>query len=119
LTQSGIVCRQDFSCCGTCGVAEIGAEMEAEREAGIRVRGYGFYHMQDTESAAEGYGLMLNYGAVAAGEAAAGQSGREIVAALEAHGLTTQWDGSWQKRIGVQLDWKRRRPHEVNVGPTA
>jgi hypothetical protein len=116
LTQSGIVCRQDFSCCGTCGVAEIGAEMEAEREGGIQVRGYAFYHMQDTAGAAQGYGLLLNYGAVAVGEAAAVHVGRDIVAALERHGLTTQWDGSWQKRIGVPLDWKRRRPYEKEIG---
>src|SRR5262245_59010912 len=30
LTLLGIVSRQDFSCCGNCGVAEIGDEMNAE-----------------------------------------------------------------------------------------
>ena len=34
---------------------------------------------------------------------------RDIVSRLEAHGLRTEWDGSWDQRIGVALDWKRRR----------
>src|SRR5262245_10557450 len=35
----GIVCRQHFSCCGTCGSVEIWDEMEAARAAGRDVRG--------------------------------------------------------------------------------
>src|SRR5688572_15370981 len=27
LEERGVICRQDFTCCGTCGVAEIGAEL--------------------------------------------------------------------------------------------
>jgi hypothetical protein len=66
--------------------------------------------MQDTESAAEGYGLYLNYGAVEEGEKAALRVANEIIDALQRHGLQTEWDGSWSKRIGVTLDWKRRLP---------
>jgi hypothetical protein len=108
LNRSGIVCRQNFSCCGNCGVAEIGDEMQAEQDGGLNVRGYAFYHMQDTESAAEGYGLFLNYGSVDRGEDSALGIANEIVDALQRHGLTTLWNGSWRNRIGVQLDWKRR-----------
>ena len=108
LEQAGIVCRQHFSCCGTCGVAEIWDEMVATRDAGLDVRGYTFYHVQDTESAVEGYGLYLSYGAVEDGEAPALAIGYEIVAALEQHGLRVDWDGQWSRRIGVALDWKRR-----------
>lgn len=115
LTRSGIVCRQDFSCCGNCGVAEIGGEIETERQAGVPVRGYAFYHMQDTESAAGGYGLGLNYGALEKGEDAALTVGRKITETLERHGLKTDWNGRWDTRIGVQLDWKRRRPDEVRA----
>jgi hypothetical protein len=110
LNAAGVVCRQNFSCCGNCGVAEIGDEMKQERRNGIQVRGYAFYHMQDTEGAAEGCGLHLNYGAVKKGEAAAVRVAQEIVAALERHGLRTEWDRSWKRRIQVQMDWKRRRP---------
>ena len=75
----------------------------------IGARGYAFYHMQDTERATEGGSLYLNYGACEEGEAAALQVARDIVTRLEAHGLRTDWDGSWDQRIGVALDWKRRR----------
>ena len=111
LNRNGIVCRQDFSCCGNCGVAEIGYEIDTERSAGLEVRGYAFYHMQDTEAAAEGRGLHLNYGAAEPGEAAALDIGREIVAALQHHGLKTRWNGRWDTRIKVMIDWKRRLPH--------
>ncbi|MBL7373657.1 hypothetical protein INQ23_30515, partial [Escherichia coli] len=61
------------------------------------------------ESAVDGGGLYLNYGACDEGEDAALAVARDIVAELEAHGLETRWDGSWDQRIGVALDWKRRR----------
>jgi hypothetical protein len=115
LNRHGIVCRQNFTCCGTCGVAEIGGEIRAEEEHGLAVRGYAFYHMQDTESAAEGYGLYLNYGSVEGDRAATLQVGKEIVEALERHELTTEWNGRIETRIHVPLDWKRRRPLEINV----
>ncbi len=109
LEEAGIVSRQNFSCCGTCGSTEIWDEMAAVRDAGRPVRGYGFFHMQDTESAVEGGGLYLGYGAVEEGEAAALAVAQEIVATIERSGLRTNWDGSWNQRIGVMLDWKRRR----------
>lgn len=109
LEAEGVISRQNFSCCGTCGSAEIWDEIAAVEEQGGPARGYAFYHMQDTESAAEGGGLYLNYGACAEGEEAAVAIGREIVSRLEEHGLSTDWDGSWAKRIRVDLDWKRRR----------
>ncbi len=115
LTRHGIVCRQNFTCCGNCGVTEIGDEMEVERRAGRNVRGYAFYHMQDTESAAEGCGLYLHYGAVAQGETAALGVGREIIAALTAHGLATRWNGRSDTRLKVELDWKRRLPQDVKA----
>jgi hypothetical protein len=110
LTRNGIVCRQNFSCCGNCGVAEIGEEMAAERRSGVDVRGFAFYHMQDTEAATEGHGVYLNYGALEPGEAAALGVAREIVETVERHGLETAWNGSWNTRIWIKLDWKRRLP---------
>jgi hypothetical protein len=110
LERAGIVARQNFSCCGNCGSIEILTEMSNAQNRGARVRGYAFYHMQDTESAADGYGLLLNYGAIERTEEAAMRIGNEIVDALQRHGLKTEWDGSWSKRIAVKLDWKRRFP---------
>ncbi|MDI9240319.1 hypothetical protein QLQ15_15530 [Lysobacter sp. LF1] len=108
LESQGVVCRQNFTCCGTCGVAEIGEEMRATRERGGAVQGYAFFHMQDTESAIDGHGLYLNYGAVEEDETAAKSVARSIVAAMSAAGLPVEWDGDWGKRIRVGLQWQRR-----------
>jgi hypothetical protein len=108
LEEKGIVSRQNFSCCGTCGSGEIWDEMESAQNAGNAIRGYTFFHMQDTESAVEGSGLYLNYGSTDEGEEAAVSIGYDIQRELEAHGLKTNWDGKLSMRIGVSLDWKRR-----------
>ncbi|MBO9714066.1 MAG: hypothetical protein J7495_14245 [Sphingomonas sp.] len=109
LEADGVIARQNFSCCGTCGTSEIWEEVDEAQQAGLPAHGYAFFHMQDTEHAVEGHGLHLNYGACEDGEAAALAVGREIVAALEAEGLETDWDGSWSTRIAVAIDWKKRR----------
>lgn len=54
----------------------------------------------------------LNYGACEEGEDAALAIANDIVTQLEAHGLRTDWNGSWSQRIGVSLDWKRRRQEQ-------
>ncbi len=109
LEADGVIARQNFSCCGTCGSGEIWDEIQTARDAGLPARGYAFYHVQDTESAVDGHGVYLGYGACEEGEGYALAVARDIVAELESHGLKTDWDGSWSTRIGVALDWKRRR----------
>ena len=109
LEEGGIIARQNFTCCGTCGASEIWDEVEEAQKEGVATQGYAFFHMQDTESAIEGHGLYLNYGACEEGEAAAIAVGHRIVAALEAQGLGTEWDGSWGQRISVAMVWKKRR----------
>lgn len=79
----------------------------------MEVRGYTFYHKQATESAVEGYGLYLHYGALEEGEGPALRIANEIVDALQRHGLRTEWDGTWSKAIKVQLVeklWARALP---------
>lgn len=109
LERDGIVCRQNFTCCGRCGAAEIWDELAAAEEAGLAVRGYAFFHTQDTEDAIAGAGLHLSYGAVAEGPAAVEAIGHAVVDALEAAGLAPNWDGEWTRRISVPLEWRRRR----------
>jgi hypothetical protein len=115
LERAGIVARQHFSCCGTCGAAEISDEIEAAR-ARRPVRGYTFFHVQDTESAVAGDGLHLAYGAASADgiteeqwNRAAIAVGHEVVAALRAEGLDASWSGDLDERIHVPLEWRRRR----------
>jgi hypothetical protein len=108
LDRDGIVARADFTCCQTCGHAEIGDE------AGEGARGYVFFHRQDTESAVEGHGVWLAYGSLGevADHAAADEAvGREVVAALAAGGLPVEWNGSVRTRIKVgPMAWQKRLP---------
>ncbi|UYY57782.1 DUF6891 domain-containing protein [Sphingomonas sp. S2-65] len=109
LEHDGIIARQNFTCCMTCGSNEIWEEVQAARDAGLPAHGYAFYHFQDTDAAVEGHGVYLAYGACEEGEAPALQVANDIVAALQAQGLSPAWGGRWDQRIPVPLDWKRRR----------
>lgn len=109
LDRAGVVARQHFTCCGTCGLAEIDREIAAAEAKGGRTRGYTFYHWQDTEAAVEGYGICLYYGSCEEGEAADLAIGHEIAAELKRQGLRPEWDGRLERRIEVPMDWKRRR----------
>lgn len=109
LQERGIIARQNYWCCQTCGTSAIHGEMDAAARDGAPVRGYVYYHEQDTERAAEGGGLMLAFGSVQDSDAARIAIAHEIVQALRSAGLEPEWDGDIARRIGVDLDWKRRR----------
>jgi hypothetical protein len=103
LSAKGIVARADFTCCGSCGAAEIGDEASAGD------RGYVFFHQQDTEAAAAGGGLYLSYGTFDGTDPTT--IGHEVVEALTAAGAPTVWDGSASRRILVSpLEWRLRLP---------
>jgi hypothetical protein len=105
LGRRGILARQDFTCCQSCGHAEIWDEAEDPSAW----RGYAFYHRQDTEAAVEGRGLYLGFGSAGARAAETASIGAEVVAALHAQGLAVDWDGDVRKRIGVgPFTWRRR-----------
>jgi hypothetical protein len=110
LEKSGIVARQNFSDCGTCGAAEIAEEIERLIAAGKKVRGYVFFHQQDSEGALDG-SLYLSYGhASEESEAAQLAIAREVVAALKAGGLHVTWNGTLDMRVGISpIEWRKRR----------
>jgi hypothetical protein len=109
LSRGGIVARQHFSCCGTCGAHEIREEMEQAEKAGTFSRGFTFFHIQDTEHAVAGDGLYLSYGVADSDQSGAVAIGHEVVATLGRHGLTPAWNGKLAHRIALPLTWKRRR----------
>ncbi|WP_432185832.1 DUF6891 domain-containing protein [Streptomyces sp. Tue6028] len=103
LDADGITARENFTCCRSCGTAEIGGE---SREG---ARGFVYFHSQCTQSAAAGHGLMLLYGGFDGSADTTEAVGREVVAALTAAGLSAQWDGSPDSAITVTpLTWHRR-----------
>ncbi|MEV5748014.1 hypothetical protein AB0L00_09365 [Actinoallomurus sp. NPDC052308] len=123
LETAGIIARENFTCCQSCGTAEIGGEAPE----GAEPRGYVFCHHQDVQAAVGGHGVYLSYGAFGGDEAATTRIGEEIVAVLRRHGLTPDWNGDSGRRIAVPLTWRRRRfgrlaawpggPEPENAGP--
>ncbi|MGA5216104.1 DUF6891 domain-containing protein [Streptomyces cinereoruber] len=103
LEAAGITARENFACCRACGQSEIGDE------GGPDARGFVYFHTQCTDSAASGHGLMLLYGAFDGSPDSTAAVGREVVAALAAVGLPTEWDGDPGRAVTVTpLDWRRR-----------
>ncbi|MCF3133319.1 DUF6891 domain-containing protein [Streptomyces olivochromogenes] len=102
LEETGITAREDFTCCRSCGMTEIGAEREG-------ARGFVFFHRQGTERAAEGGGLGLYYGGFDGSAETTTAVGREVVTALTAAELSTMWDGDSGQAIDVtSLTWHKR-----------
>jgi hypothetical protein len=110
LEAQGIVARQNFTCCSTCGHYEIGDEIAAARKKRRPVAGYAFFHMQDTARAVEGGGVYIRYDTLANGSDKKNEVGRKIVAAVERAGLKAEWDGSPDTAVLVKLEWRKRRP---------
>jgi hypothetical protein len=116
LNALGIMARHHWYCCGNCGSSAMPHEFErlgGEWE-GTPIVGYAFYHVQDTEQAAEGGSIFLGYGATdldltdAEDESASLTIACTICDVLAQHGLVTEWNGQLSQRILVKLDWKRR-----------
>jgi hypothetical protein len=109
LDRNGIIARQNFTCCQTCGHSEIGSEIDDTMEH-RPVSGYVFYHEQDTEHVAEHNTLFLAYGSIDGTEDNSVAIGHEVVAALKRAGLSVEWNGMIQKRICIRdIQWQRRR----------
>ncbi|GGP92782.1 DUF6891 domain-containing protein [Streptomyces roseolilacinus] len=103
LREAGITARENFTCCSTCGHAEIGDAGEPG------ARGFVYFHSQCTDSAVAGHGLTLFYGGFDDSPETATAVGHEVVAALEAVGLRAEWDGDPRWAIVITpLDWRRR-----------
>ena len=115
LQADGVVARMCFTCCQSCGSAEIWDEVPS----GVPARGYVFFHEQDAAGLAEPAAtLFLSYGSFwdeddvpEDFESAMVEIGRVVQRTLVANGLRVDWDGTAGKRIGlVDLDWRRPLP---------
>lgn len=116
LEATGIAARQDYTCCQTCGTSEIVAEM---REAKRPYFGYVYYHMQDTDGAAEGGSLYVAFGASDDHTESDLRVARRFVKVARAAGFQPDWSGDIRKRICVPLVWRRRVVSEHPWAPPA
>ncbi|MDH6114526.1 hypothetical protein P3T36_000926 [Kitasatospora sp. MAP12-15] len=103
LEAVGITAAENFTCCRSCGQAEIGAAGSPD------ARGFVYFHTQCTDSAVAGQGLMLLYGGFDSSTETTAAIGREVAAALQAVGLPVEWDGDPSRAVKVTpLNWRRR-----------
>ncbi|MCY9787735.1 hypothetical protein KIK06_28040 [Nocardiopsis sp. EMB25] len=108
LDESGIVAREDFTCCGQCARDALRSEVAAhDTDAGPAIRGYVYYHAREAARAAVEGGLWLGFDAVHEIRRAA--VGEEIAETLRAHGLTVTWNGDPDTLLAVELDGRWRR----------
>lgn len=139
LDVEGVVARMAFTCCQTCGTAEIDDERTpvaaAEGDYGFREWGYTFFHEQDAERLAdEPATLYLSYSTFTpapgldpalldrwrAGDESVREHvvvesdravGQRVSDALREQGLTVDWDGSTGRRIAVEVpSWRKPLP---------
>jgi hypothetical protein len=110
LTFEGVICLHNAGYTQSDGFDDF---REAYRSHSHRdtVRGYCFYHGQDTERAVEGGGLFLAFGPVdpKQEETEGPAVGRLVTAALTTEGLQSRWDGTFAERIFIpHFTWQRR-----------
>ncbi|MFF3945044.1 DUF6891 domain-containing protein [Streptomyces sp. NPDC001902] len=103
LEASGITARENFEGPHPSGDSGIGGAGAPD------ARGFVYFHPECTASAAAGRGLPLLYGGFDGSSGTAAAVGREVVAALTAAGLPSQWDGDPEGTVMViPLDWRKR-----------
>ncbi len=116
LNAMGIMARHNWTCCGTCGAAEMPAEFDRLKGeiAGKPIIGYIFYHQQDSGNASDNAGVNFGFGSTQGADTEAEYEANSLAIArtasdvLAKHGLKTSWDGTYHRRPFINLDWKRR-----------
>ena len=115
LDANGILTRQNYEYTLTSGCAAIRAEIEREQSK-RPIRGFVFFHEQDTEQAVRCDGPVLAWGAVAEDETGWKALAEEIMAAVRRHGLKCSWHGETNSRISIDgMTWYRRRSASVST----
>lgn len=124
LRERGILLWQVSPCCDSCTVGELPdriAELE-RRYPGFRrkVRGYAFFidqNMADMLAEDTNVSVYLGYGWLSQDESEVAPDvyernaigiAREVCQCLIEHRFEPKWDGSFSKKIGVELNWQRR-----------
>ncbi|MFE0630093.1 DUF6891 domain-containing protein [Streptomyces sp. NPDC058864] len=103
LEAAGITARENFTGPRSSGDSGIGAAGAPD------ARGFVCFHPGCTDAAAAGRGLPLLYGGFDGSPGTTAAIGREVVAALTAAGLPSEWDGAPGSVITVTpLDWRKR-----------
>jgi hypothetical protein len=111
LRRQGILAKQNYACCQTCGFAELRYEAKLVARQGREVLGGIFYDMQDADDlkkdgkcclAYVGLGLYPDASAGAQDDATL-RVGRIACETLRRRGVSVVWDGSAESWIRIDL----------------
>jgi hypothetical protein len=110
LNKQGILAKQNFTCCGSCGHGEAYWAAKERQEQGLPSHGYAFYHQQDTESGVAGHGLHIAFGSLVDDDAARVAIGAEISQAFTHFGIDHDWNQSAGTRLYIKpFTWSRQK----------
>ena len=104
MRKHGILAEGEWTCCLSCGVAEM-QEVADRYPKGRTPIGYCFYHGQDTDSLEETGTTMLAFGSLC--KISDVEVGRIAVECLNRAGVSTVWSGSERQRIQFTLPRRR------------
>jgi hypothetical protein len=114
LNRKGIVARQHFLCCRTCGISQIDEIVQDLQVKAYPVRGYVFYDFQSTDVTIDGNRLYLFYGATSMDTSDTLALGYEVKGILESFGVMVDWDGNIRNPIFLSIKWQRRRSIDLS-----
>lgn len=108
MRKAGILARQNFTCCGSCGNAEMSmmlAKMPEKRSA--KIKGVCFYHSQGNSRMNKGGDLYLQYSSKVDDDLDLGtvQIGHLVVSCLKEAGLGVEWNGKASETILVKAGY--------------
>jgi len=133
LEKRGIVARQHFACCNDCGHQEMQSEvrrvlgrgrarkrdrvikavneaMTQASQAMTDLKGFAFFHQQDTQRAIKQGTLFLTFDSLEKNVEKAVEVGATVVDVLKDVGFVVTWNGSYLQRIAVtKVSWRKRR----------
>jgi len=123
LRERGILLWQVSPCCDTCTVGELPDRINvvSRRHPGFRVRGYAFFidqNMPDTLADSTELSVFLGYGWVSPDKSKVAEEiyeknalgiAREVCECLRDEGLEVDWNGDFSRKIGVSINWQRRK----------
>ncbi len=108
LDQLGVIAAHNFTCCLSCGRAEMEDLLNDESNSSSYYWGGCFYHSQDTLSAVDYGNLSIAFLTKDMSENSQRMLGGLITEVCWDYDLKASWDSSIYTRVNVELDWKRR-----------
>jgi Fe-S oxidoreductase len=100
LRKQGFLARQNFLCCSTCGLYDLGYRADELQAKDEYVAGIVFYHSQDNDDKVDGRKFYLTFLSAAVGMSTK-KVGEAVVKILNRNGVKTEWNGKADRRIAV------------------